>query len=75
MVKVQLFYFYDPMCSWCWGYREAFDRLKNRLPDNVALRYIVGGLAPDNDEPMPQELQRSLQSIWVKIERQLGGGV
>jgi len=70
--KVQLFYFHDPMCSWCWGYRSTFERLTSKLHNKVALEYVVGGLAPDTDEPMPKEMQQTLQMIWRKIERRLG---
>ena len=70
--KVQLYYFHDPMCSWCWGYSDTFNRLKNKLPANVQLCYVVGGLAPDTDEAMPIEMQQALQMTWRKIERRLG---
>lgn len=53
----------------------------NRSPDasdkpaSLATHQIdmkVGGLAPDSDEPMPQEMQRFLQQTWRKISSQLG---
>ena len=68
----KLIYVYDPMCSWCWGYRETWLKLKAALGDKLAIEYKVGGLAPDSDEPMPKEMQQFLQQTWQRIEQQLG---
>ncbi|MCH2087797.1 MAG: DsbA family protein [Pseudoalteromonas sp.] len=68
----KLIYVYDPMCSWCWGYRETWIKLKAALGDKLVIEYKVGGLAPDSDEPMPKEMQQFLQQTWQRIEQQLG---
>lgn len=60
------------MCSWCWGYRPVSDRLLSSLPDNVQLVKVVGGLAPDSDEPMPQNLLEGLPKAWNRIHDLLG---
>lgn len=70
--KAALYYFHDPMCSWCWGYRPTLLRLKNILPPELALRTVLGGLAPDSQDPMPQAMQQMLQKTWRNIEQQLG---
>ena len=67
-----LYYVYDPMCSWCWGYRKTWLKLSNALAGKVAIQYQLGGLAPDSDVVMPIELQQTLQGIWHKIQEQLG---
>ena len=67
-----LYFYHDPMCSWCWGYRPVSDRLLASLPDSVRLVKIVGGLAPDSDEPMPQNLLEGLPNAWRRIHDMLG---
>lgn len=73
--KIQLFYVYDPMCSWCWGYRPTWLTLKKiiqeQLPD-VEVSYLLGGLARDSDIMMAHEMQRFLAQTWHKIANQLG---
>ncbi|RDX35647.1 DsbA family protein [Kangiella sp. HD9-110m-PIT-SAG07] len=75
-MPVKLFYFHDPMCSWCWGFAPTWQRLQDRinseLNHKLKIEYILGGLAPDSDEPMPLELQQTLQSYWRRIEQMLG---
>ncbi|NQZ08641.1 MAG: DsbA family protein [Algicola sp.] len=72
MKKTILYYVYDPMCSWCWGYRPAWQALKQHLESLVDIQYRVGGLAPDSDLPMPADMQTFLQGVWHKINNQLG---
>lgn len=48
------------------------DRLFAELPAEVRLENVVGGLAPDSDQPMPAELLRSLPLAWQKIHALLG---
>ena len=68
----KLIYVYDPMCSWCWGFRETWLKLQAAIGDKLAIEYKVGGLAPDSDEPMRKEMQQFLQQTWQRIELQLG---
>lgn len=72
MSKTILYYVHDPMCSWCWGFRPTWTAIQNRLPQDIEVRYVVGGLAPDNDQPMDAEMQEMLQGAWRKIEGMLG---
>ena len=67
-----LTYVYDPMCSWCWGYRPTWELLKENLRDLVNIQFCLGGLAPDCDQVMPDEMQQFLQQTWRKISQQLG---
>lgn len=73
MEKPILYHVYDPMCSWCWGYRESWLKLADLLSSQpIEIRYQLGGLAPDSDTIMPLEMQQTLQGIWHKIQAQLG---
>ena len=66
-MKPVLYYLYDPMCSWCWGFKPVWEEMKRRLKDEVNIVYVVGGLAPETQEPMDAEMQTYLQQAWRKI--------
>ncbi len=74
MTKVAvLYYLYDPMCSWCWGYAPTWLKLQTELErSGIKVEYRLGGLAPDSDEPMAEDMQRFLEQTWHKISAQLG---
>ena len=65
--KPILYYVYDPMCSWCWGYRPTWLTLQKNLESIVEVTSLVGGLAEDSDVPMPEQMKGFLQQTW-KIE-------
>jgi len=67
-----LYYVYDPMCSWCWGYRNTWLQLSQMMDKKMLIQYQLGGLASDTDIEMPIELQVSLQGIWRNIQARLG---
>lgn len=71
--QTELIYVHDPMCSWCWGFRPAFEELVRRLPRDVPVRRLLGGLAPDSTQPMPAEMRRYLQQTWRHIQEQIPG--
>jgi len=72
-VAQTLYYFHDPMCSWCWGFAPVWQQVRDNLSRDLALEYIVGGLAPDNDEIMPAELQLKLKQTWQRIQDSIPG--
>ncbi|WP_114327680.1 DsbA family protein [Candidatus Colwellia aromaticivorans] len=72
MPKPILYYIYDPMCSWCWGYRPTWLLLQKKLESVVQVNTMVGGLAEDSNVPMPEKTQHFLQQTWHKISEELG---
>jgi putative protein-disulfide isomerase len=69
----QLIYIHDPMCSWCWGFRRTFEQLCASLPQHVSVTRLLGGLAPDSDQPMPADMQTRLQQTWLRIQQRIPG--
>ncbi len=63
-----LFYVHDPMCSWCWAFRPVWNEVRSKLPQDLEVQYLLGGLAPDSEVPMPQEMRGFLQQTWRKIQ-------
>jgi putative protein-disulfide isomerase len=72
-MHLRLYYFHDPMCSWCWAFRSLWKEIIAGLPDHVSGHRVLGGLAPDTDHPMPTDMQIKLKSIWQKIQQSVPG--
>ena len=72
-MKNTLIYVHDPMCSWCWGFEPVRQKLFDAVADDFEIRRLVGGLAPDSQEPMPMAMQTSLQQTWQRIEQVIPG--
>ena len=68
-----LYYIHDPMCSWCWGFRNTWQQVQQNLPAAIGLKCLLGGLAPDTDEPMPRSMQASIRETWQHIQQEIPG--
>jgi len=64
MRNTQLYYVADPMCSWCWGFRPVLEAVADVIPDEVSIRYVMGGLARDTEETMSKETREYVQNQW-----------
>lgn len=67
-----LYYIYDPMCSWCWGFRPVWAQTKAALSGQIRVVYVLGGLAPETETPMPSAMQEQLQQTWRRIQTHCG---
>lgn len=72
-----LIYCYDPMCSWCWGFRPIWTKLQKALQplidqDRLTIQPMLGGLAIDSDVAMPDEMKGKLEATWKNIQSTLG---
>ena len=72
-MSLTLYYVHDPMCSWCWGFRPALEGLLAGLPREIRVQRLLGGLAPDSDEPMPEAMRAQLQETWRRIQARVPG--
>lgn len=72
-MKTILYYVHDPMCSWCWGFSRALNEVLESLPKDIDVQRLLGGLAPDSDVPMPENMQRQIKSNWTQIEDKISG--
>ncbi|MHC5025032.1 MAG: DsbA family protein, partial [Planctomycetota bacterium] len=57
----------------CWGFDPVLRELVSSLPEGVAVRRLLGGLAPDSDEPMPAGMREYVQGQWRLIQQRIPG--
>ena len=63
----KLYYIHDPMCSWCWAFRPTWSGVIAGLPSDLTVVRVLGGLAPETDEPMSMQMREWLQTTWRRI--------
>ena len=71
-MTTRLLYVADPMCSWCFGFAPVLARVRRDLAPHVELHLVLGGLAPDSEEPMPETTRRYVQQAWREVEARSG---
>ena len=68
-----LYYVHDPMCSWCWAFEPTWKQIQRELPDDINVVYLLGGLAPDSDLPMPEQMKLTIAGYWQTIQERVPG--
>ena len=56
------------MCSWCWAFKPAWQKILTKLPENLTVEYVLGGLAPDDNKPMSQATRKLVIDNWRKVQ-------
>jgi putative protein-disulfide isomerase len=72
-MSLTLYYFHDPMCSWCWAFRPRWQDIVAGLPVHLRSQRVLGELAPDTDQVMPAAMQAKLKGIWKTIQQTVPG--
>ena len=67
-----LWYFADPMCSWCWGFSPVVAQVKQKFSDHVKIALNLGGLRPGTTEPLPGKMREEILHHWQEVHRLTG---
>lgn len=68
---MKIFYFTDPMCSWCYGFSPAIQKMKVDYPE-VDLQIIPGGFAPFSKQVVYEEYRAFLEYHWRNVHQRSG---
>jgi len=67
-----LWYFADPMCSWCWGFSPAIEVLRDEYRDRMKIALVLGGLRPGVTEPMTPTVREEILHHWHAVHDRTG---
>jgi putative protein-disulfide isomerase len=67
-----IIYINDPLCSWCYGFAPEIKKIREKYLQHADFRMIVGGLRPDGDKPLSDEMREFLRIHWEEIHQRTG---
>jgi len=67
-----LWYFADPMCSWCWGFAPVISAIRETYADRLQLMLVMGGLRPGTREPVTARFREEILHHWREVQRRSG---
>ena len=67
-----LWYFADPMCSWCWGFSPVIERLKAHYTPKIKVALVLGGLRPFTREPLTESVRQEILHHWHQVHSMTG---
>lgn len=67
-----LWYFADPMCSWCWGFSPVIEALREEFHERVKIALVLGGLRPGADAPLTPAAREDILHHWQQVHERTG---
>ena len=67
-----LWYFADPMCSWCWGFAPVIEALRDAYRERMKIALVLGGLRPGTITPMTAAARDDILHHWHQVHERTG---
>jgi putative protein-disulfide isomerase len=67
-----LWYFADPMCSWCWGFSPVIETLRSAYRTHMKIALVLGGLRPGETTPMTASGREEILHHWHAVQARTG---
>ena len=67
-----LWYFADPMCSWCWGFSPVIENIRATYSERLNIALMLGGLRPGTTAPLSSDLRNEILHHWHEVQRLTG---
>lgn len=61
-----LWYFADPMCSWCWGFSPVIETLRDEYRDRMNIALVLGGLRHET-APLTAAGRAEILHHWQQV--------
>ena len=68
----EIYFFGDPMCSWCWGFSPELKSIAETYGDRVPITAIVGGLRAGNTKVMDEKSKDYIRHHWQEVQQATG---
>ena len=62
-----LWYFADPMCSWCWGFSPVITQVKEHYSSKLNIALVMGGLQTEEVGEISEDSQKEILHHWQQV--------
>jgi putative protein-disulfide isomerase len=67
-----LWYFADPMCSWCWGFSPVIDAVREACRPRLKIALVLGGLRVGETAPQSVAQREEILHHWHQVHARTG---
>lgn len=72
MEKAKLFYFYDPLCGWCFGFSPVIKALEEKFKEEIEFEAISGGMVLGERVQPIRNMHSYLRDAMPRLEEMTG---
>jgi len=71
-MQIKLYYIFDPLCGWCFGFSPVIKRLEETYKDQISFETLCGGMIlGDRIKPL-SEMKSYLSEAMPRLEEMTG---
>lgn len=67
-----IWYFADPMCSWCWGFSPVIEAVREAYHERLKIALVLGGLRPGETAPLTAQAREDRLHHWHQVNVRSG---
>ena len=67
-----IWYFADPMCSWCWGFSPVIEAVREAYHERLKIALVLGGLRPGETAPLTAQAHEDTLHHWHQVNVRSG---
>jgi putative protein-disulfide isomerase len=72
MIKDTIYYVYDPLCSWCYGFSPVIKKLKPTYKDQFDFQVISGGMQSGERKQPVSAIRDYLKGAYKDVTQRTG---
>tara|TARA_R100001369_G_scaffold22674_2_gene41325 strand:+ start:28506 stop:29144 length:639 start_codon:yes stop_codon:yes gene_type:complete len=72
MIKDTIYYVYDPLCSWCYGFSPVMKKLKNSYDNEFNFEVISGGMQSGDRKQPVSVIRDYLKGAYKNVTERTG---
>lgn len=71
-MKDTIFYFYDALCSWCYGFSPVLKKLSEKYEDEFDFQVISGGMQTGDRKQPVSDIRDYLKGAYLNVTARTG---
>ncbi len=72
MIKDTIYYVYDPLCSWCYGFSPVIKKIKKDYKDQFDFQVISGGMQSGEQKQPVSAIRDYLKGAYKNVNERTG---
>lgn len=71
-MQKEIIYIGEPMCSWCYGFTNVIQALRENYKERAKVSLIMGGFRPDGSHMVDESYSQFLKGHWQEVGHRTG---
>ena len=71
-MKTVLYYIYDPLCGWCYGFSPVIKKVGNQYKDQFQIEVISGGMVLNDRVGPLRDIAPYIRDAYKRVEEMTG---